>query len=124
MITCTLQGPFLSTVKNIDSITAPVTAPPSDIHQLHHPMAQHATSHFISKIIIADSAYQDGMDPKHERQSVGTFYSGIHLFFRFVFPSVLHTLRLHELICKVRQGVGLCSVMRRLSWGSKDELSQ
>lgn len=67
-------------MRNIDSITAPVTAPPSDIHQLHHPMAQHAMSHFISKIIITDSAYQDGMDPKHERQSVGTFYPGFYLF--------------------------------------------
>lgn len=58
-------------------------------------MAQHATSHFISKIIIADGAYQDGMDPKHERQSVGTFYSGSYLFVRFIFPSALHMLRLH-----------------------------
>lgn len=86
-------------MRNTDSITAPVTAPPSDIHQPHHPMAQHTTSHFISKIIITDSAYQEGMDPKHERQSVGTFSSGLSLCFRFIFPSMLQMLRLHEFVC-------------------------
>lgn len=99
MITCTLKGSFLSAVKDIDSITAPVTAPPFDIHQAHHPMAQHATSHFISKIIITESTYQDGMDPKPAEKSEGIFYSGIYLLFRFIFPSVLQMLRLHELIC-------------------------
>lgn len=73
-------------MRNIDSITAPVTAPPSDIHQPHHPMAQHATSHFISKIIITGGAYHGGMDPKQKRQRVGTFSSGISLLFRFIFP--------------------------------------
>lgn len=75
-------------------------------------MAQHATSHFISKIIITDSAYQDGMDPEHEWQSVGTFYSGIYLCFRFIFPSALQMWRLHDLICLVGHRVCLCSVMR------------
>lgn len=62
----------------------------SDSSSLWYPSAAPSngpTSHFISKIIITDSAYQDGLDPKHGRQSVGTFYSGFWLFFGFIFFS-------------------------------------
>ena len=50
---------------NIDFITAPLMAPPTDNHQLHQPLVS-STSHFINKAIITDEAYQDGMDTEHE----------------------------------------------------------
>lgn len=62
-------------------------------------MAQHATSHFISEIIITDLI-------KMERtlsinMSAGTSDAGI--YFQVPISSPLQMLRLHEGICSVRR---------------------
>lgn len=55
---------------NVDFITAPLTVPPTDSHQLPQPLVT-ATSHFINKVIIPDNAYQDWIDTEHECECEG-----------------------------------------------------
>lgn len=55
---------------NVDFITAPLTVPPTDSHQLLQPLVT-ATSHFINKVIIPDNAYQDWIDAEHECECEG-----------------------------------------------------